>query len=672
MVGLLAAFVFQKPVVLSLHTMRLDGLLKALTAATGERYRATPAMAGRIELMVGPPRSAEAIRADLASANWGLWSRDAGGWKLGSDDKGIAARERKGIAARLEAVKKAQAKLRALPVRAFDAAAARLVLTDLERLDAAGKAHSKDEGMILNKVEAALPSRAAIIRLVATIDPTVLAGLPTGRTAFSDRPTRLQRPLGDEAGPIIRDLERDHNVWASVFTDSEAFHEGRNSYYSVDPRANADPIAPGGLRAILVAETQGDGGIRFTGNFYDAAGNAQIYGDLNFEFGRGGAREDAAPKDDPGEPFLPVSAAARAYYASVQGRPNAATRALFLAPQKTEPLDVAVGEGLRAAAKRLNKPITVWIDDALLGTNIEPDKSLSAHGWLRSFWRHDYVVLDGASIVLQPRDDKGNVDRTALADLVRGAGAAGFLPFEAAADFAAAEPSVLGSGAEAVGTALRAVVPGAVKTARPQWDFLRLWGGFAPMQRATLRNNGLVPWNAVFPELKERFVQALLQAGPNDIRADSTKGNVKQREIDQEPSEVLAGDLGMGEGVRGEGYTNDAVFGLDPQNPDYYSGGQASAYQLARATSIRELKPNEDPADGMPKTMPSGYVFGREYSIRLRVPLGPTLRWSKSAYAGEFDLRATPKPLGEMPAAFLKEYREQMDHFRAHPEELGP
>ena len=675
MLAFVAAALFQKPVLLPDRAMRLDALLLAMSAATGERHRAVPGLHGRIELVAGPARAADLIRADLALANTARWTHDTDGWTLEEDGTAVKRRETARLAVRTEAIRQAQAKLVEKPRPTFDAAVARSVLADLGKMDAAKDKPGGEESRLLGRVQAALPTVGAVEALVGGIDPGVLAGIESGRVAFSDRPTRLQRPLGGNAKGVLREVVAGKNVWAGVFTDVAGFHESHRSYFSVDPRAHADPILPGSLRAILNVEPMGDG-LRITGKFYDLKGAEQGFADASLEVGVAATREDAAPTVDPKEGDTPVSPAARAYYAALaSNEPSPAMRALFLGADRTEPLDLAVGEGLRETAKRLKKPVTVWLDDTLLSLRLDEGKGLSPHGWLRAVWRRGYRIEEGASIVAVPRRAMGNLDRPTLVTLLRKVDAAGFLPFDAAAEYAATEPRVPGPGEEAVAAAIAAVVPGALGGSDPEWEVLRLWGGFTPAHRTTLSEGGLVPWQAVSSAQRERFVRAILQSGPNDIRPDYKPG-VTTRDIDVEPSEVLAGPVGMGEGVTGADFGadfgEDSVRGLDPNETRYRSYGFAGADMLARAVVGRELRPNDERFDGMPKTLPTEFVYGRQIYPQLNVELGPTLRWSRSVSLYEFDARQKPRPLDAMPPAFLKAYREALDRYRKDPSQLGP
>ena len=671
MLGLVVAALLQKPILLPDRAMRLDGLLKAMTDATGERHRADAALRGRIMLVAGPARAAEAIRADLALANTARWSHDVDGWTLEEDAKAVRERETARLALRTEAVRKAQAILVARPRPTFDAAAARTVLTDLQRMDAAWGMPGEEEFRYLKRVTDVLPTVGAVQELLEGIDPTVLAGIERERVAFSDRPTRLQYPLGSGAKGVLRTVEAGRNVWASVFTDGAGFRERTGPYFSVDPRAHADPVAPGSLRAILVVEPMGET-LRVTGKFFDPAGAEQGFADASLDLSVAAKRDDPEPKVDPKERDTPVSDAARAYYAALESEePSAEARTLFLGADRTEPLDLAVGEGLRETAKALGKPVTVWLDDAFLALKLQSGKGLSPRGWLRAVWRRDYRIEEGASVVAVPRHAMGNLDRIALVRLLRATDAAGFLPFEAAAEYAASEPRVPGPGEGWVAFALDAVVKDVLDGIDPGWSTLRLWGGFTPAQRTALRGGGFVPWRTVSAAQREGFVRAILQSGPNDLRPDYKPG-VTTRDIDMEPSDVLAGPVGMGDGVQGNDSVEDAVRARDPDETRYRSYGFAGADALARAVVGRELRPNAERYDGMPKTIPTSFVYGRRIYPQLRVALGPVLRWSQSVSLPEFDARQKPRTLDAMPAAFLARYRAALDRYRKDPSSLGP
>jgi hypothetical protein len=669
MIGLFAFVAFQKSVTLPNHAMRLDALLKELSAASGTTYKASGPMIGRIVLVAGPARPANAICTDLAAATWGKWRAVGNEWLLDEDREAIAAREKARLAGRVGQVKLQLDKLRLESARPFNEAAAKALLGTLKAYDEAETKDPNKSWTFRQKAEKEVPANLAIRRIVASIDPVDLATLEIGNRVYSDIPTRLQKSLPPAAKNAIRQLERDQAVWTRAYPDNADFMEAHRSkgWMSMDPRGHVDNITPGSLRLLLKVQAFEHGQTLFSGNFVDKLGRPRQFGEFSLEFRNGLGRSDPAPKVDKSEPKLKLSPEAMAFSDSRRGKPaSPLLRPIFLNPERRDPLDLLNGEGLRGVAKARNASLVAWLGDE--ATNFTVGSGESASEFLKDFWDMKYEVRQKpGSILIRPLFGAENIERTRLGALVRIADIKGFVPLDDYADYAAASaPTALRFGDPMTSIALSIIMPGAMEASRVDWELLRLWGGFTRSQRQALMKGGLVRWTDTPKGVRDLFVDSILNAESYEIQQTVYEHGNVYSVLDHEPTELLANGLSFGDGLLGTGSAQEGIFASsDDENP--YNGGIADAWSLASAMMSREKKPNEQHFDGLPKVLPSEFRHGQIFNFGFRLPISRTLAWQKSGRYGEFDMRERPIALEAMPEAFRKRYEQAMESIRKQP-----
>lgn len=649
--------------------MRLDALLKELSAASGTTYRASGPMIGRIVLVAGPARPANAICLDLAAATWGKWRAVGNEWILDEDRDAVAARERARLAGRVSQVKKQLDQLKAENAKPFDDVAAKALLGTLKAFDEADKKDPNKSWTFRQKAEKDVPANVAIRRIVASFDPLEFAALEIGNRVYSDLPTRLQKPLPPAAKNSIRQLERDQATWTRAYPDNADFMEAHRStgWMSMDPRGHVDTITPGSLRLLLKVQAFEHGQTLFSGNFIDKLGRARQFGEFSLEFNNGAGRSDPAPKVDKTEPKIKLSPEAMAFSDSRRGKPSSPLlRSIFLNPERRDPLDLVDGEGLRGVAKARKASLVAWLgDDA---TNFTVGSGESASELLKDFWDMKYQVREQpGSILIRPLFGAENIERTRLGALVRISDTKGYIPLDDYADYAAASsPTALRFGDPMTSIALSIIMPGAMEASRVDWKLLRLWGGFTRSQRQVLMKGGLLPWSDIPNGLRDQFVDGILNAESYEIQETSYRGGSAYTVLDHEPTELLANGFSFGAGLMGTGSAQEGVFAAsDDENP--YNGGIASAWSLASAVTVREKKPNDPHYDGLPKVLPTEFRHGTIYSFGFRLPISRNLVWQKSGQYGEFDMRVRPIALEAMPETFRTQYEKALENLRRQP-----
>lgn len=670
MLGFIALVALQKPLTLPARAMRLDELLKEVSAGSGVTYKASEPMLGRIVIVAGPARPASAVCADLANVLYGRWRQVGTEWILDEDRDAVAAREKNRLAGRVAQVKKQLDDLRNETAKPFDAAAAKALLTTLNDFDEADRKDPNKSYPLRQKVEKATPANLAVRRIASTMDPVELASLTNGTAVFSDYPTRLQRPLNQATvRNAVQQLVNAQRTWATVFTDVDGFKQshGRSGYMSADPRAYTEIVPAANLRMFLKVQTFDHGQTLFSGMFLDKAGVMHQFGEFSLEFRDGRGRTDPAPKFDPQEPKLTASKESDlAVAARLHPSMNAPGRAIYLHPDRREPLDVIVGDGLRGVAKARNASLVAWLGDRQMLYYI--DKKESPSEWLRNIWNSNYEIQEKpGSITLRPRFAADNIDRRRLAALIAIGETKGYLPLDDLADYALPIDTGTREGDMVSLVTFGALYPGLMEASRPDWPSLRLWGGFTRSQRQTLLKSGLVRWSEVPKAQQDRLMARVLQAESYEINPTGPNFVMSNSVLDREPTEILAKGFSFGDGVYGTGRAEEGIF-TPSQTDNPYEGGVATASSLAEAVVNRERHPGGDRYDGLPKVLPGEYRFGTILDFGIRLPLTRGYSWQKNDRFGEFDMRRGPVPLESMSDSFRKSYERGLSIARQQPD----
>lgn len=653
------------------QAMRLDQLLKAFSESSHQTMHASKPMANRVVIVAGPPETPEALRADLATATWGKWRRVGDEWFLDEDVEAVRKRERSRLSARIEAIRKAQAAEGAKAAVPFTKDSAKALVAKLQSLDKAREKDDQNFNSAWQPLKDSMPSMVALRRVFASMDPELLAQQTEGTVVYSDRPTRLQKPLSQSAKNAIRQLERDQSVWAGVSTDDQSWH-GKGPVYTMDPRNYADPVGQGSLRLVVRCESQGSGsGVFMTAWFVDKDLKLRQFAEMNVGFGEGSLQGEKPPAEIPNEAPLTLSPDALNFAKGLAGEGLRAFRPKLLTPEKNEPMELLCGDLLRASAASRQKPIVAWLPDrvAYLGTMVSRSKNESdkptASRVLTMCYRFGLSVLDeDGRIVVRPRDSSGNVDRTALGALTRTVDQRGFAPLDELADYAGV---VGGEWMDPLATLwVNGVQPGANDLASTDWKTLQIWSVFSRPQRAALLKGGSLPWRQLTAPQRDVITNAIVNARQYEIRRIGPGGSGLG--LTEEPTEILANGFSLNTDVVGSGSIQDAVF-VGGDGTGY--GRIAGAWQLAYSTYSREKGNGDDARDGFPKVLPEAFTPGKQVAYGLSMQIGPNLSWSKSSSVGEVDLRQSPKPLDSLPSSFLTRFRQNLDQIRKQEDRNG-
>jgi hypothetical protein len=223
--------------------------------------------------------SLESLKAKIAEAASGKWIESRLESKLILDTKHVADREAKRVAIKAAGFQAAQETLARAVAKSepFGVSQATSLLAQLGRVDAAyDAAHGgtiKPEPFL----DELAPGQRAMRRVVIGLDPKVLAALPNGTTVFSNRPTKLQRPLGASGDAVIATLGKEQAIWSGVYTGDAAF-EQRKTRLAADPRTYHEPIDAATVRCLVRVTSQQFGPVSIQVYFADRSGKVLLFG----------------------------------------------------------------------------------------------------------------------------------------------------------------------------------------------------------------------------------------------------------------------------------------------------------------------------------------------------------------------------------------------------------
>lgn len=540
-------------------------LLDELSAATGWKVRAAPAMATEIVVVKVKEVPRQELKARLAKVTQGQWSTEEG-FDVLAPDAGARAR------GKTEALAANRAKLQ----KSLDQRLKMEKEMDDWRRDGGdggGGTFAQFGGMGNQYFESG--SRAVTAFLRGT-DLNVLAAIEAGqRVVFSTSPTRMQRPLPATVMPFLARIVKEHND--AIEMERRAREEGANAAdewetkmkdmlkaMGIDPDEDrAVPItAPPAKALISVSRGGGMGmfsgmamGMRVELVIYDANGKrltghsdtlyemSEVVDDQEHEYDpeTGEIIEKPAPPEDPNNPkfaFSPTGAHyarfTRADYLvdenaySEDGTKTgeevpADLKAVFQRPDLADPLSygetdllffLADKKGVQVVA---NIPDSMWMSASQQIRLAEVAKHLEqqgltveqADGWVTAF------PTDADQV------RRGRFNRASIVRLAQQSEAKKVASLDDLAAFVAANSD---EGLDGMGERLLTTfVPGALSlnlVTSMDWNVLRLYGSMSPSARATLQSQGSVPLAALGGNARQILSKMLFGASPR-LEVDS-------------------------------------------------------------------------------------------------------------------------------------------------------
>jgi len=542
-------------------------MLDELSAATGWKVRAAPAMATEIVVVKVKDVPRHELKARLAKVTQGQWSTEDG-FEVLAPDAGARARGKN------EALAANRAKLQ----KSLD----QRLKMEKEMDDwkhnhdgdgGGGGTFAQFGGMGQQYFES---GTRAITAFLKGTDLNVLAAIEAGqRVVFSTAPTRTQRPLPATVMPFLARIVKEHND--AVEMERRAREEGANAAdeweVKMKEMLKAMGIDPDEDRAVsitappakaLISVSKGGRmgmfsgmsmGLRVELAIYDANGKRLTgHSDNLYELSEevddeeeeydpetGEIIEKPAPPEDPNNPKLAFSPTSVHYarftrafylvderaYSDEEAKPKeevpADLKAVFQRPDLADPLSygdtdlllfLAEKKGLQLVA---NVPDSMWMSasqqirlDAVakllerMGMTVE-----QADGWVTAF------PADGDSV------RRSRFNRASIVRLAQQSEAKKVVSLDDLAAFVAANSD---EGLDGMGERLLTTfVPGALSlnlVTSMDWNVLRLYGSMSPAARATLQSQGSVPLAALGGNARQILSKMLFGVSPG-LEVDS-------------------------------------------------------------------------------------------------------------------------------------------------------
>ncbi len=488
---------------------------------------------------------------------------------------------------------------------------------------------------------ARLPMTRAAMRAILLIPAETLASLQEGdRIVYSNRPTRLQRPL-PALGGLMKTLAKEQSAWAGAAAKSERVEPGS---YVEDPFRHVEPLDAPPARAVLVVKrTNSSDAALATLVALDANGEevgTASYGVESREMQRGMAEfqkpSDPSPVATSLETQTMIDGLPK-FDGSGPSLPSPAAQALLSTPETRDPLSFGATDLMRDLAG--DRPLVAVLPDMAWFPGLLMDGGLK---------RSDRAILatvvdareEGGWLLARPREPetarRNRVDRAALGRFIRAIVAQKRVPLDA---YAAYAWTASDAPSDVVGVPMAMMLAGGTFNPDVDWASLRLFGSLSPTDRKAMLAGGTKEW-ATMSAAQRTLATRILERRVSSMMAQPGE-NIRSTSLWKEPTEIYAG--GYDDFEMRLSATDDRPLYCDSTTNKAARGWRRVLDERAAATTT---------------AMPNGPGFDRfGYAERRRYGLSMSARRGVSASETLEDVvppKGPLKPLSEMPETFQK------------------
>lgn len=344
------------------NAMPLSKHLERLSEEVGEVWTAAPELRDLTFVVRSSKLDPGALRRAIAESAAAKWSQDGPRWILRPDPVRRSEVERARLERDAKRIREWQAVLARLYAAPFDSTMAKDLARRLRDMDAkmVGKAIG-DSYTEYSKLEPLMPLKRSLARIVAKLDPYVLAGAKS-LTVFDTRPNRLQRPLPRGADREVAAAVAAHNEWIKAWPAVPVV----TTRYSTDPRFHVEPLRVQDVRLrlrISVSRTGGFGSI--SAFLVDSRG--RVAQTATLFMGEGEEFSPPAPAKPPEPRNFPVPndivSVAEHFRADFRGQAPEELKARLRQPEAEDPLALAMGPVLHAASKHFGWDLVACVPE---------------------------------------------------------------------------------------------------------------------------------------------------------------------------------------------------------------------------------------------------------------------------------------------------------------------
>ncbi|MBI5708186.1 MAG: hypothetical protein HZC36_14485 [Armatimonadetes bacterium] len=672
-----AAVILPAPAVLDFETPveSLGLAVLQLAQATGEKLQASPKIAHEIVFVRAKGVTAQDLKARLAAVLNAEWTREGATDYLGRSAKLDRKVWADHVAVRRKYVDEELARLKKELETPFDPKSLAVGLQGLQTAEevrsdplAARARYEKEKALYSSS-----PAARLLKRLLLACKPDDLAAVgPYERAVFTANPTRMQRafdPRGVQAAWAAFNAEQQAWVDTVAATNFKEEVEGRTVS---DPRSQTwiKPestdfelnVIRGDMAALFMVNLMGKGQARERSVLTQlvCADPSRKYLDSRI----------SPPEPKPDDPFVPLSKDAEEFYQrlfdSMRGAKVEALsprlKEIMLDPVKFEPLELAVGDLLRAVAENEEQNVIASLPDLSIGVSMAVDngKLKLSEGLTALNQGVGVRVRREAGWAVFTPDDRFEAataftPRKAMQELMRSIDAKGRLDLRDYADYAfkTGRISRMGLAEWYLVMMDRSLMGGLDRT---DWNALRLYGSFSALQQRQLEEGQHFPIGAMTP-MQKSIVDRIIYAGEIRSETQEGSGSARWRGQAKEPTEAF------GNGLPPTGFVSATAKGV-PSLAAYArdSNGKVKPLRTINAWTLANyvVKYSGDPhmvaTYGMTGLV--GYAPVTEKLVALRVEPAEGVWRELAMTINEFDPAAKPVPWEQLPDPWPKQIRD--------------
>lgn len=656
------------------RAVRVKDALSAISAKMHTVLAASPELSNLFLVVSVHDVDGDVLKAKLAEALDAKWQPYAGGDRLVVDHALLEARARAAVAERTKSIAAALSQIqeRLDKLGPFDRAQAVGLLGMMEKVDQAydeGNVATREDPVAVFRYRA--PAQRAAMRVITSFDPYELASLPPGITAYSDRPTRLERKLSPAIADAIQQLQKEQAAWCDVYRGDAKF-EARRQSWTADPRHYKDPLDPKAVRCFCKVTVQGGGMPYINVYFVNAAGDVLMFGETTLP-GQAAQTASPAPVEADQDFLVPEDVTDEADFFGLhnfgESKPfDAAFRAVITHPEDHEPLSLAPSSVLLAAANQSKTNLIACVpDDAFQVPRAafdkgKPGKISRIWGRMRSFCG---LAKSEGWLVFYPRTIQEPTDRPALGRFLRAVDETGGMRLATLSEFAAQLSD--NRFPDLVYLEANALVPNVTQLADWNLDSARFYGLLTPANRADLYAGKALGFRDVPQAARDALYATLIGSSYSELRRIDQNGQPIYRKgltIENEPAEALA-----------EGFDPAGQFNMVVRN---HLGVLASAESpYGRMSNLRTMSLNSLAIQMLIPEMPQlksydqlqgrpmqGVIPGKDTDLDLSFMLRPNLQYQMHLSDHDYDLRSKFITLDSLPENFKRELAADTERAR--------
>lgn len=675
---LLAVASLERGITCEMRAARLPVVFKKLSAQSHTELTCAPTMSDTILLISVHDMPREKLMERIADATCGKWATAGQGFTLLFDTKRAEAQEKAALERLAGQISRAQEKFAAsIKLEPFTPVRAQLLLDGLGQYDELALANNYDGQRayrLMDSLKRDMPAQRALNKIASMLDPKLLASLPRGRSALSDRPTRMEYRLPDSIRSVLDDFVKETRVWLSVFKGDPAY-DSRPSHAGGDPRS-IKAVPEASKLKIFINVTKY--------NRWDTPNlNVEFADENNSVVASGGIGLPGVAVSPP-EILKPqlnltpltLSAEAQRYHDALMAEPKVGRPGVegelkkqLLDPVSFEPLSYVPSELILQAARAENLDVVASLPDISQGFNYvftkltPPEKRTIGNVW-RILYGQYITKTENGCLTVSPKERVKPINRQSLAILLRSIDAEGILRLDPAADFMAGEE--FDNLPLLVFGAMDAIVPGSFAASTWTWgERLKFYGLLTAEQRKRLKEGSTVTIRELSAAARSQLRSLVYNniEGLNLYLHPNTPFKGPSRSLYLEAPEAMpdgldsSGQFGMTiQTLKAVMATADGAIGQSPSM--IVTLRSLAAHQLA--PTFPQIRSSDPFRDQMVTTITPGTQLRLdvEFTFTSEVQAHMTL------FDAEFNLRSTPTSLDALPEAYKKDLEIQVGELK--------